>query len=365
MPPSCSSIAYSNLNDNTIWVREWNGGSSHGIFPRWTQDGQSLVYIARRRGVQGEAELQKVTLADSRLQTLGELKSLRNFFGDVGPQDRYVYTYRDGDIHILDPVSKQDRKLEGARGFVVRWSPSGREIAYIVPARQQGDPEAGLWIYDFGNSPRQVFRGWVLWHDWAGPDELLLAQGVPDPRGVLHAIEVLEENHFDIMFGNLSRTQVDYEAIKPILLTRTPREFDSYLAENSLKRSHHWSFGHAPWFCASSVDMARENLKKLLIFRLRKYLPVTEQGYTRLRTYLAEDVYFMKQAFARQYNWFLRGHHMYFEDVHICEQKGHVNSARNWRRSRPSQCISTAARSTTFDIPSTITSWSTTSLRRQ
>ena len=30
----------------------------------------------------------------------------------------------------------------------------------------------------------------------------------------------------------------------------------------------------------------------------------------------------MKRAFAERHNWFLKGHAMYFEDVHICQQKG-------------------------------------------
>lgn len=42
-----------------------------------------------------------------------------------------------------------------------------------------------LGLYEFGKPPRQVYRGWVTWYGWAGPDEFLLIEGKPDLKAVL------------------------------------------------------------------------------------------------------------------------------------------------------------------------------------
>jgi hypothetical protein len=83
---------------------------------------------------------------------------------------------------------------------------------------------------------------------------------------------------------------------------------------------------------ARSWSGLRLNLAMLLLFRFRSRIRPTLAGYTTMGRYLVEDVYFMKRAFAERYNWFLRGHRMYFEDIHICEQKGVCELERELRR---------------------------------
>ncbi|MGH8005396.1 MAG: hypothetical protein ACREQ3_00105, partial [Candidatus Binatia bacterium] len=46
---------------------------------------------------------------------------------------------------------------------------------------------------------------------------------------VENAIQILQTHNFDIMFGGLSRTRMNYNAIKSILDTHTMEEFNSYL----------------------------------------------------------------------------------------------------------------------------------------
>jgi hypothetical protein len=135
-------------------------------------------------------------------------------------------------------------------------------------------------------------------------------------------IGVLDQNGFDLMFGNLSRTTVTYGDVKPILDTGSSREFDRYLTTTGLKNSVHWAFDYKPLFRSRNINFLKRNARKLADFRFRKRLRPTRSGYTRLRDYIAEDVYFMKRDFANRYNWFLQGHHLYFEDIHVCEQKG-------------------------------------------
>ena len=42
----------------------------------------------------------------------------------------------------------------------------------------------------------------------------------------------------------------------------------------------------------------------------------------RSRNMRSEDVYLMSRRFAETHNWFLKGHHLYFEDIHFCQQPG-------------------------------------------
>ena len=139
---------------------------------------------------------------------------------------------------------------------------------------------------------------------------------------VENAIKVLRERQFDIMFGNLSATPLDHETVEPLLTTRNADEFRRWVEQQGLRSSYHWSFGSRRLFASRSVPSLARELWHLSLFRFRRNVRATRRGYRRLATYMAEDLYFMKRDFARRHNWFLRGHHMYFEDVHICEQTG-------------------------------------------
>ncbi len=143
---------------------------------------------------------------------------------------------------------------------------------------------------------------------------------------VENAIKVLEKNDFDIMFGNLMRTQVNYEAMKPLLGAQTAEEFVRYLKHTNIKDARHWAFNYYSmfsWFYLwkREINQLRKNALKLFCFGFRKRIKPNKRGFTKLQRYY-EDVYFIKKEFAKRYNWFLRGNNMYFEDIHICEQKG-------------------------------------------
>src|SRR5262249_27943286 len=136
---------------------------------------------------------------------------------------------------------------------------------------------------------------------------------------VENALNVLRERHFDIMFGNLSETRLDHETIEPLLRTTTAGAFRRCIEQQGLQRSLHWSFGSRRPFASRNVRSLAHEMLHLYLFRFRRNVRPTRKGYRRLATYMAEDLYFMKREFARRHNWFLRGHHMYFEDIHICE----------------------------------------------
>jgi len=66
-------------------------------------------------------------------------------------------------------------------------------------------------------------------------------------------------------------------------------------------------------------------MQKVFNFAGRNFGNGTEtdaKGYVVHSEYRAEDVYWMKKSFALRTNWFLTGHPMYFEDIHICHIKG-------------------------------------------
>jgi len=68
----------------------------------------------------------------------------------------------------------------------VRWSPDGRSVAYVVAAKREDDPTAGLWVNDFKNPPRQIFKGWVDWWLVRGPgNDIYFLEAKPDLNGVL------------------------------------------------------------------------------------------------------------------------------------------------------------------------------------
>lgn len=153
----------------------------------------------------------------------------------------------------------------------------------------------------------------------------------PDAGYVEHALSVLERNRFDIMFGNMTSTRLTYDTARPLLDLSTGSAFDRSLERAGVTRARHWGYPpHGP--VAKSWSELQINLTKLLLFRFRSRLRPTAAGYVVMRRYVAEDLYFMKRDFAERYNWFLRGHRMYFEDIHICEQEGVCELGRELRR---------------------------------
>ncbi len=188
--------------------------------------------------------------------------------------------------------------------------------------------------YKFFSIDRKYFFGkYPIWNLY-GFHDFLLEQGILtdysmslhmeeflDVDYVEHALEVLETHQMDILFGNLTRTQLQYDDIQPILNSQTSEAFHRYLQSHHLDHAYHWTFKYSPmvWTKKISPKVRKANLRKLFHFGFKKQLRPTARGYTKLQTRY-EDVHFMRREFAERNNWFLRGHAMYFYDIHICEQ---------------------------------------------
>ena len=142
-----------------------------------------------------------------------------------------------------------------------------------------------------------------------------------DVNYVEQAIDVLGQNDLDILFGNLSRTQLEYDDIQPILDAQSSHAFNQFLHDHHIHQAYHWKFTYSPIFFNKNlpVETIKRNIRQLYHFGFRKQLRPTTRGYTKLGDRY-EDVHIMKREFAERYNWFLRGHTMYLYDIHICEQ---------------------------------------------
>jgi hypothetical protein len=152
------------------------------VFPRWSGDGQSLVYSARN--LTNIRETRRAWLSGRAPEKLPV--ACADLFKDVASDGRLVcYNGAEDKLEVLDPEAKKTEPLEGIHGRLPRWSRDARRIAYVVSSSSQNDPEAGLWIYNFQGKPRQVFRGWVTWYAWVGDKELFLAEGKPDLKASL------------------------------------------------------------------------------------------------------------------------------------------------------------------------------------
>lgn len=117
------------------------------------------------------------------------LENSVDVFFDVGHDGRLLFGDTQGRIRSYDPSTNETQVLAvsslSQKGWLLRWSPDGQSLAYILRPSQERDPNAGLWVEDFETSPRQVFQGWVTWYA-RGPGNLIwLQEGTPDLNGVL------------------------------------------------------------------------------------------------------------------------------------------------------------------------------------
>jgi Tol biopolymer transport system component len=158
------------------------------IFPQWTPDNQRLIYLSRSQvSPQRTDEYRSVAVSGGTPQTI--LKSAPDIYFDVGSHGRLLFRDTVNHIQTFDPQDSKTRTLAtppaSEKWRVLRWSPDERSVAYIIDASREDDPNAGLWVDDFKNARRQIFRGWVVWYARGPANEIYFLQGRPDLNGVL------------------------------------------------------------------------------------------------------------------------------------------------------------------------------------
>jgi len=200
--PDGRHIAYftnrKGAENETIWAMDADGSnpvklvedSYINVFPRWTPDGQSLVFTARHRGIESSRILRRLSLSGTVPAEL-PLEPSESTWGDVEPDGRLVLRGANGKVQVFDPADNKVQTLDTDRGSAIRSSPDGRHFAILRAPREPGDTEAGVWVYDLkGEAPRQIFRGWATNHAWAGASELFVVEGKPDLSAILWRVRL-------------------------------------------------------------------------------------------------------------------------------------------------------------------------------
>ena len=191
---------FKGVEKEIIWVANADGSNPvqlvqdgrMNIFPRWTPDSQRLVYLSRSQVTSTGMDIYRsAAVSGGAPQTLLENATDRDF--DVGPQGRLLFRGLGSKIQSFDPSNNQTQALAtlpaGENWRTLRWSPDGSSVAYIVDASREDDPKAGLWVDDFKNPPRQIFRGWVDAYARGPGKEIYFLEGKPDLNGVLWKID--------------------------------------------------------------------------------------------------------------------------------------------------------------------------------
>jgi Tol biopolymer transport system component len=187
--PDGNRIAYftarKGIEREGVWIMN-SDGSNHfqlytdekaNLFPRWTSNGESIVFSSRAFGPDPLIELWQMRITDT-IPKKYPLFPAATVWGDVSHDGRIVLRSKDGPVQIFDPKLNKFENLN-IQGTYHRWSPAGDAIAYFQTARKTGDPDTGLWIYPLKGSPRQLFHGWVTGFAWASSNEIMFFQGTP------------------------------------------------------------------------------------------------------------------------------------------------------------------------------------------
>lgn len=187
-----------------IWVSNADGSNPLelvqddrvNVFPRFTPDGQNVIFQAytdERSGmtVRSIGEFRTVPVSGGIAQTITRNDG-EDFF-DVGSDGRLLYRNSEDEIEAYDPRNGKIQALGTVHGNMgptpVFWSPDEQSVGYIVSGSREDDPNAGLWVTDFKNPPRQLFHGWVDWAASGTGNEIYFIEGKPDLKGVLCKIQ--------------------------------------------------------------------------------------------------------------------------------------------------------------------------------
>jgi Tol biopolymer transport system component len=178
----------------TLWIMNADGSSAAqiledgrvSVYPRWTADGQSVLFMSR--GGFNQVDLRRIQVSGGQPETLRSSEAFGIPWGDVAMNGQAIYGDASGNAHILDLKRRQDQILQPVRGTHFRWARDGGLLAYKRSPKRAGDPDAGVWLYDFHHPPRQLFTGWVLWQEWTHSGDLLVAQGRSDLSALLWRI---------------------------------------------------------------------------------------------------------------------------------------------------------------------------------
>jgi eukaryotic-like serine/threonine-protein kinase len=195
--PDGQRIAYftnrNSLEQDTLWVMDADGRNAtriledgrFNIHPRWTPDGETLVFASRADGSSAELtfDVRRVSVSGGVPQVLS-MKPFNSTWGDVGADGRFLNRTGPRQAEIYDPRTNQRQPLLNVIGDTW-WMPDGRSFVFVAPTSTQGSSEGGVWIGTVDGVRTQIFSGWAIWCAVSRAGEILFIEGKPDLRGVL------------------------------------------------------------------------------------------------------------------------------------------------------------------------------------
>lgn len=178
-----------------IWVSDANGSNAQplvqdeleNVFPNWTADGKFVVFLSADTDFLSSKWLvRRVPVSGGAPQTLTVSSGS---IPDVGSDGRILALNAQGQAEVADLRDGKTQTIgtlpATPDGSLVLWSPDERSVAYIRKPTIADDPNAGVWVDNFKDPPRQIFRGWVIWCARGEGNEIDVLEGKPDLNGVL------------------------------------------------------------------------------------------------------------------------------------------------------------------------------------
>lgn len=138
-----------------------------------------------------------------------------------------------------------------------------------------------------------------------------------EPDYTANILATLKSNKFDILFGNLYRTNYSYYDILDLASINQPDKFNRYLKDKGIDKSSKWGLPSKPFFLCRNPKIIHRRFKILSEMKWKKKFLPNEVGFTKMSNYWLEDVFAMSTEFANEYGWYKLEENLYFEDIHI------------------------------------------------
>ncbi|HKF51693.1 MAG TPA: LpqB family beta-propeller domain-containing protein [Candidatus Acidoferrales bacterium] len=195
---------FSNLNgveNENIWISDADGSNplalvrddQINVFPLWGPGDKRIAFKSftkRPSGFLETSEYRDVPVSGGAPQTVYSNSAGDNF--EIGADGRFLFVNSKNEAEVFNPADNKTAVLGPIpvipRDMPLRFSADERAVAYVVGPNRDDDPNAGLWVTDFKNPPRQIFRGWVLWFARGPKDRLYVLQGKGDLNGALVSV---------------------------------------------------------------------------------------------------------------------------------------------------------------------------------
>jgi Tol biopolymer transport system component len=179
-----------------IWVSDVNGSNAvplvqdqrKNIFPAWTPDSKYIIYQSIAVGEKNEL-FRRVPISGGVPQTLTEA-GVRP--PHVGRDGRVLFLGAKRTVEAFDPRTGKTQALGTLPANAlprICWSPDENSVAYLIGPSKADDPNAGLWVDDFKNPPRQIFRGWVIFFALRPGNKIYFLEGKPDLNADLWRVD--------------------------------------------------------------------------------------------------------------------------------------------------------------------------------